>query len=76
MAIIYMERFLFLVSFSFSSLRIWHFLYLFLLHFGFRFSMKGVLLLCLMGVCVDRRIVQISFCVGIDIYEFFFAHGP
>jgi hypothetical protein len=50
--IIYMERFLFLVSFSFWSLRNWQFLYLFLLHFGFRFSMKGVLLWCLMGVHV------------------------
>ncbi len=61
MDIIYMKKKLFLVSFSFWSLKIWHFLYLFLSHFGFEFSMKGVLLWCLMGVCVDKTIVQIFF---------------
>jgi hypothetical protein len=40
-------------------------------HFGFKFSMKGVLLSCLMGVHVDRTIVQICFGLVIDIYEFF-----
>jgi hypothetical protein len=68
-----MERFLFLVSFSFESLRIWQFLYLFLSHFGFKFSMKGVLLWCLTGVCVDKKKFQI--CLVIDIYDFF-THGP
>ncbi len=59
--IIYMEIFLFVVSFSFWGLRIWQFLYLFLSHFGFRFSMKGVLLWCLMGVRVHKKIVQFFF---------------
>jgi hypothetical protein len=69
MDIIYMESFFFLASFSFWSVRIWHFI-LFLLHFGFRFSMKGVLLWCLMGVHVDRTIIQKNNCLGIDICEF------
>jgi len=58
MDIIYMERFLFLVSFSFWSLKIWQVLYFFLSHFGFKFFMKGVLLGCLMGVHVDKKIIQ------------------
>jgi hypothetical protein len=38
--------------------------------------MKDVLLWCLMGVCVNKKIVQILFCFVIDIYECFLAHGP
>jgi hypothetical protein len=38
--------------------------------------MKGVLLLWLMGVCVDKKIFQIFVCLTIDIYDFVFAHGP
>ncbi len=68
-----MERFLFLVPFSFGGLRIWQFLYFFLSHFGFRFSMKGVLLWCLMDVHVDKKIVQIFFCLVIDVYDFFYT---
>jgi hypothetical protein len=60
----------FLVSFSFLSLRIEQLLYLFLSYLGFRFSIKGVLLWCLMGVCVDKEIVQIFVCL-VDIYDFF-----
>jgi hypothetical protein len=37
--------------------------------------MKGVLLLCLMGVRVDKKIIQNFVCPIIDIYEFFFTHG-
>jgi hypothetical protein len=33
--------------------------------------MKGVLSWCLMGVCVDKKIVQIFVCIFIDIYDFF-----
>jgi hypothetical protein len=33
--------------------------------------MKGVLLWCLMGVCVDKKIVQIFVCLVIEIYESF-----
>jgi hypothetical protein len=32
--------------------------------------MKGVLLWCLVGVHVDKKSVQIFFCLFIDIYEF------
>jgi hypothetical protein len=42
-------------------------------HFGFQFSTKGVLLWCLIGVHVDKTIVQICFCLGIDIYDFFYT---
>jgi hypothetical protein len=35
--------------------------------------MKGVLLWCLMGVCVDKKIVQIFVCLVIDIYDFFYT---
>jgi len=38
--------------------------------------MKGILLLCLMGVHVDKKIIQIFVHIVIDIYDFFFAHGP
>ncbi len=38
--------------------------------------MKGVLLWCLMGVCVDKKIVQIFGCLVIDIYDFKKIHGP
>jgi len=39
--------------------------------------MKGVLLWCLMGVCVDKKIVQIFFgCFVIDIYDFLKIYGP
>jgi hypothetical protein len=69
--IIYMERFLFLISFSFWSLTIWQFLYLFLSHFGFRFSMKDVLLWCLMGVHVDK-ISSNFFLVLLLIFMIFF----
>ncbi len=67
-----MERFLFLISFLFLSLRIWQLLCLFLSHFGFRFSMKGVLLWCLMGVHVDKKNFQIFFGFLIGIYDFVF----
>ncbi len=66
-----MERFLFLFSFSFSSLKSGQFLYLFSSHFGFRFPMKDVLLCCLMGVRVDKKIIQLFFCLVIDIYDLF-----
>jgi hypothetical protein len=33
--------------------------------------MKGVLLWCLMGVCVDIKIIQFFVCLVIDIYDFF-----
>jgi hypothetical protein len=33
--------------------------------------MKGVLLWCLVGVHVDKKIVQIFVCLIIDIYESF-----
>jgi hypothetical protein len=33
--------------------------------------MKGVLLWCLMGVHVDKKIIQFFFCLVIDIYDFF-----
>jgi hypothetical protein len=33
--------------------------------------MKSVLLWCLMGVHVDKKSVQIFFCLVIDIYDFF-----
>jgi hypothetical protein len=70
-----MEGFLFLTLFSFLSLRIWQFLQFFFCHIlGFRFSIKDVLLWCLMGVSVDKKIIQISFFL-INIYDFF-AHGP
>ncbi len=36
-----------------------------------RFFMKNVLLWCLMGVCVNKKIVQIFVCLVIDIYDFF-----
>jgi hypothetical protein len=71
MYIIYIERFLVLLLFSFGSFRIWQLFFFFWSRFGFRFSMKGVLLWCLMGVCVDKKIVQFLFCFVIDIYEFF-----
>jgi hypothetical protein len=32
--------------------------------------MKGFLLWCLMGVCVDKKIVQIFVCLVIDICDF------
>jgi hypothetical protein len=38
--------------------------------------MKGVLLLWLMVVCVDKNIFQIFACLVIDIYDFGFAHSP
>jgi hypothetical protein len=38
--------------------------------------MKGVLLLWLMGVCVDKNIFQIFVCLVIDIYDFVFARCP
>jgi hypothetical protein len=62
-----MERFLFLISFSFGSLKFWQFLYLFLSHFEFKFFMKGVLLGCLMDVHVDKKIIQ---------NYIYIAHGP
>jgi len=37
--------------------------------------MKGVLLLCLM-VYVDKKIIQIFVCLVIDVYDYFFSHGP
>ncbi len=68
-----MEIFLFLVSFHFLSIRIWRpFFFFFLSHFGFRFFVKGVLLWCLMGVCVDKKIVQIFVCFVTDIYDLVF----
>jgi hypothetical protein len=33
---------------------------------------KGVLLWCLMGVCVDKKIVQIFVCFVTDIYDLVF----
>jgi hypothetical protein len=71
MDIIYVKRFLFLVSFSFWSLRIWHFLYLFLLHFGFTFSMKGVCCYDVWWVYVWIKQSFNFFCLGIDIYDSF-----
>jgi hypothetical protein len=68
-----MERFLFLVSFHFLSIRIWQLLYLFLSHFWFRFFVKGVLLWCLTCVCVDKKIVQFFVYLVIDIYDFFYT---
>jgi hypothetical protein len=38
--------------------------------------MKDVFLWCLMGVCVDKKIVQIFVCLVINIYDYFFTHGP
>jgi len=37
--------------------------------------MKGVLLLCL-TVYVDKKIIQIFVCFVIDVYDYFFSHGP
>jgi hypothetical protein len=37
--------------------------------------MKGVLLLCLMGVRVDKKSIQIFVHIVIDIYEKKIAHG-
>jgi hypothetical protein len=37
--------------------------------------MKGVLLWCLMDVCVDKKIVQIFICF-VMIFMIFFAYGP
>jgi hypothetical protein len=33
--------------------------------------MKDVLLCCLMGVRVDKKIIQLFFCLVIDIYDLF-----
>ncbi len=44
-------------------------IYIFLLHFGFRFFLKDVLLWCLMSVCVNKKIVPKNICLVIDIYE-------
>jgi hypothetical protein len=33
--------------------------------------MKGVLICYLMGVHVDRKIIQKKICLGIDIYDLF-----
>jgi hypothetical protein len=66
-----MEKKLFLISFSFLSLKIWQLLYVILSHFEFRFFMKGTLLWCLMGVRADKKIIQTLVCFVIDIYEFF-----
>jgi hypothetical protein len=38
--------------------------------------MKGVLLWCLMVVCVDKKIVQFFVCLVINIYDLFLTHGP
>jgi hypothetical protein len=35
--------------------------------------MKDVLLWCLMGVRVDKIIIQICFCLVIDIYDFVYT---
>jgi hypothetical protein len=35
--------------------------------------MKDVLLWCLMGVRVDKKIIQIFFFLLIDIYDFFYT---
>jgi hypothetical protein len=35
--------------------------------------MKDVLFWCLMGVHVDKKIIQIFFCLVIDIYYFFYT---
>jgi hypothetical protein len=37
--------------------------------------MKGVLLLCLMGVHVDKKNIQVFVHIVLDIYEKMFAHG-
>jgi hypothetical protein len=37
--------------------------------------MEGVLLLCLMGVRVDKKIIHNFVCLFIDIYHFVFTHG-
>jgi hypothetical protein len=36
-----------------------------------RFSMKDVMLLCLMGVHVDKKNINFFFDLGVDIYNFF-----
>ncbi len=53
--------------FKFENLAILTF---FLSHFGFRFSIKGVLLWCLMDVRVDKKIIQNFLCLVIVIYDF------
>jgi hypothetical protein len=40
-----------------------------------RFSMKDVMLLCLMSVHVDQKNIKFFFDLGVDIYNFLFAHG-
>jgi hypothetical protein len=35
--------------------------------------MKDVLLWCLMGVRVDKKIIQLFFCLVIDIYDLFYT---
>jgi hypothetical protein len=40
------------------------------------FSIKGVLLLCLMGVHVDKKPSNFIFHFVVDNYDFLFAHGP
>ncbi len=61
-----MERFLFLVSFSFFKFKNLTTLILFFVIFWVnRFFMKCVL----MGVCVDKKIVQNFGCFVIDIYD-------
>jgi hypothetical protein len=58
--------FCFIFILEFENLVIYIYLYLW-----FRFSMKGVLLWCLMGVSVNKKIIQFFFCLVIDIYDFF-----
>jgi hypothetical protein len=38
--------------------------------------MKGVLLWCLTGVCVERKIALFYFIFVIDIYDYFSTYGP
>jgi hypothetical protein len=37
--------------------------------------MKDVLLWCLMGVRMDKKIIQFFFGLVIDIYDLFLTHG-
>jgi len=38
--------------------------------------MKGVLLLWLMGVCVDKKLFKFIYILLLIFMIFFFAHGP
>jgi hypothetical protein len=61
-----MEKILFLISFSvFKFKNLTTLIFVFIIFWVNRFFMKGVL----MGVCVDKKIVQIFCCFVIDIYD-------